>query len=266
MARLKAPRKRWTAEEDAIVLARYPHEETGTLAVELGTLPTRLHRRAQVLGVRKTAAYLQQIAQQAVVKNGERSRFQKGMTPPNKGKRLRDYITDYETLKRIARSQFKVGNRPHTHQPVGSYAQDPDGYWKLKVTDLGSRKHGGKNRSHWDWRYVHRLTYEAAYGPIPPGSIVILLDGDMNACLEPDNLIAVTRAELARMNQAGFSQLPKERQLRRAAVLEAKLRQATHEAGKAVGLSMQERCAMIGTTGDFKRRKQALSGHANDHR
>lgn len=247
-AKHKAPRKRWTQAEDAIVRARYPHEDTSALAAELGTLRDRLYRRAQILGVRKSAEYLRRTAQHAAVLNGKRSRFKPGQVPHNKGKR-------HPARGRALETQFKDGSKPSTWVPVWTYLKEEDsGYWKLKVSDYGSAAHGGPNRSHWDWRYVHRLVYEAAYGIVPSNDPIIFLDGNPDNCLDLANLMHVTRAELARLNQSGFSTLPKDPAIRRAAITEAKLRQALHDAGEAAGLSLRERCAVIGKVGGFAKR------------
>ena len=128
------------------------------------------------------------IAQAAIrrgIKSGRTGQFQKGNAPWNKGKKG-ICIGGKET-------QFKVGNRPHTWVPVGTEIIDGDGYAKVKVANPNK------------WRFKHRMIWEEHNGPIPKGHVVIFGDGDKRN-LDIDNLLLVSRAQLARMNQKGLIQ------------------------------------------------------------
>lgn len=145
-------------------------------------------------------------------------------------------------------AQFPPGNQPHTWLPVGTYAQDGYGRWKVKVSDST----GDPTRlARRDWRYVTRLTYQDYVGPIPPGGCILLLDTDEYHCMDPDNLICVSRAVLARLNQTGYSTLPLDRALRRAAVAAAVLVDSAHTAARRAGLSARARRQLIGGGGPF---------------
>lgn len=50
-----------------------------------------------------------------------------------------------------------------------------------------------------DWKAVHVLVWEEHNGPLPDGHIVIFRDGSREN-FEPDNLLALTRAENMRRN------------------------------------------------------------------
>ena len=73
------------------------------------------------------------------------------------------------------------------------------------------------------------VVWENANGPVPSGMCVVLLDGDPMNC-ELANLAAVTRAELARLNQMGWTSLPADRETRLAAVAAARLKQQAFDA------------------------------------
>ncbi len=115
-------------------------------------------------------------------KTDARYYWQKGHTPWNKGKKGMSY-------EGMEATQFKPGNRPHTWVPVGSEVITKDGYTKIKVAEPNK------------WRLKHRVIWEKHHGrPVPPGHAVIF--GDGNRCnFDPDNLILVSRAQLAMLNK-----------------------------------------------------------------
>jgi len=109
------------------------------------------------------------------------TQFKKGHVPANKGKKGISYPGCTAT-------QFKKGNMPQTWKPVGTETVRGDGYTWVKIAEPNK------------WREKHRLIWEAANGPVPAGRAVIFADGDkMNVTLE--NLMLITRAQLARLNQ-----------------------------------------------------------------
>ena len=53
------------------------------------------------------------------------------------------------------------------------------------------------------WKGKHKIIWEAANGPVPPGHVLIFADGNkLNVTLE--NLLLITRRELAVMNKKGL--------------------------------------------------------------
>ena len=117
------------------------------------------------------------------IKTGFDSRFKKGHIPHNKGRK---------GFSKVNKGCFSKGNKPHNTLPVGSERVNRDGYVEVKVKDYGNYKDC--------WQLKHRFIYEKHYGSIPSGSIVIFGDGDKSN-LSIDNLILVTRSQLARLNQ-----------------------------------------------------------------
>jgi hypothetical protein len=116
--------------------------------------------------------------------SGLTGRFKKGHTPHNKGKHTGSYPG-------MVATQFKKGNTPKNHRPVGSERVNCDGYLERKIAEPNI------------WRQVHVLNWEAVNGPIPEGHVVIFKNGDKTNP-EISNLLLVSRAELARMNQKGL--------------------------------------------------------------
>ena len=111
-------------------------------------------------------------------------RFQKGITPHNKGKKM-----PTEIYERCKGTMFKTGQLPVNHRPVGSERIDSEGYVMVKVADPKS------------WRSKQRVLYEQYHGvKLEKSDVVLFLDGDRQN-FSKDNLVKLTRAELARLNQ-----------------------------------------------------------------
>ena len=135
----------------------------------------------------KTAYTVQQIKNYRArhhLTSGLTGYFKEGHTPHNKGKKTGSYPGMVQT-------QYKKGHLPHNYRPVGSVRVTCNGYLERKIADPK------------EWRMVHVLNWEAEYGPVPDGCVIIFRDGDKTNC-DTSNLLLVTRAELARMNQKGL--------------------------------------------------------------
>ncbi|CAM3744887.1 HNH endonuclease signature motif containing protein [Cohnella lubricantis] len=112
--------------------------------------------------------------------NGLDTRIKPGNVPFNKGK-PRTWAGGEET-------RFKKGHRPKNYMPVGSERINTDGYIDVKIADPNK------------WTQVHLLIWEAVNGPIPKGHVVIFADAN-KFNVHPDNLVLVSRSQLARLNQ-----------------------------------------------------------------
>ena len=119
--------------------------------------------------------------------SGVDTKFKPGHVPANKGRK--GYCAPG-----CERTWFQKGNRPADAVPVGTEKEREDGYVYVKVQD------GRKNRN---WMQKHRLIWEQAHGPVPPGHVVTFLDGDKrNFAL--DNLVLISRAEHGVLNKRGL--------------------------------------------------------------
>lgn len=125
------------------------------------------------------------------IRSGRSYCFQKGHTPYNKNKKLADLYPP-DVLERIAKTQFKKGQRPANYRPVGSMRINVDGYREIKVADKGTQ--------HQRWHLYHKEIWEKEYGPVPEGHILIFIDGDSLNC-SLDNLKLVTKKEHMMLNK-----------------------------------------------------------------
>jgi hypothetical protein len=117
--------------------------------------------------------------------SGLTGRYTKGHVPFTKGKK-KYWLGGEET-------QFKKGNVPVNHKPVGSERVSVDGYTEIKVAEPNK------------WKMKHVVIWEEYNGKIPKSNCVIFGDGDKQN-IDISNLMLVSRKQLVRLNQNGLIQ------------------------------------------------------------
>lgn len=129
--------------------------------------------------------------------------FKPGHTPWNKG-------THYTAGGRSADTRFKKGEMrgaaQHNYVPIGSLRITADGMLERKMSDDPDLYPARR------WVGVHRLVWQAAYGPIPEGHIVVFKPGQATtteAEITPDRLECITRQENIRRNSL-HTRMPKD--------------------------------------------------------
>ena len=90
-------------------------------------------------------------------------------------------------------TKFKGGKENPNYLALGS-ERKRHGYIQVKTINLEGQE---------VWIPKHRYLYEKHYGPIPKGSAVVFGDGD-STNFDLDNLILVTKGQLAFMNRYGL--------------------------------------------------------------
>lgn len=110
-------------------------------------------------------------------------RFKKGDIPANKGKK---------GLMGTNRTSFKPGNSPANTKKVGQITYRAD---KLNHTYAWI-----KIAEPREWKMLHVHIWEQANGRVPKGKCVIFKDKN-TLNLQLENLMLVSRSELARLNQ-----------------------------------------------------------------
>jgi len=185
-------RRPWTDAERDLLRAHYADTPTAELAARIGRSIKTVYSVAYKLGLRKSGTYFAAgLGGRTGDGRGTATRFQPGHTTWNKGQR-------YIAGGRSAETRFKPGQIPHTWKPVGTYRVRQDvngGYLEQKMTDTGCTRR--------DWIAVHRMVWEAAHGPIPPGHIVAFRPGRKSVVPEEitlDGLELVSRQEMIRRN------------------------------------------------------------------
>lgn len=181
-------RKIWTAEEETTLQKLYSDTPTAELARLFECSLYTIYGKAERLGLSKSASYMASPDACRLRRGdniGKAFRFEKGHVPANKGLRRPGFAPG-----RMGETQFREGDKPHNHVPIGS-ERLADGYLQRKVTDTGYLRR--------DWQPVHRLLWEEANGPIPPGQVLTFADGDRSNIVL-SNLCLMSRADLAARN------------------------------------------------------------------
>lgn len=189
----RSGKRLWSAEDDALLRARYPHEPTTTLARELKRSLAATYARAKSLRLEKSDAYRASPAACRLRREdqpGLSTRFAKGHVPANKGTRRPGWAPG-----RMRDTQFQPGVRQgvakRLYKPIGTERVSKDGYLERKVNDdlpLQAR-----------WRAVHLVEWEAVHGRIPTGHALTFKNGDKRD-IRLENLALVSRADLMRRN------------------------------------------------------------------
>jgi len=198
MSSMNSQRRQWTKAEERWLRARYPHVQTAKLLPMFpGRSLTTIYQHAQKLGIRKSAAYLASPAARArsaaLTTLGLAYRFQKGMTPWNKG-------THWTAGGRSAETRFKKGNYSKRWDReaycVGALRINSDGGLDIKIKE-GLRA----------WEPMARYVWRTERGPIPEGGVVRTANGDPHDT-RIENLRLGSRVELMRENT--YHRYPKE--------------------------------------------------------
>lgn len=186
-----APRRQWTNEEDRIIAEHYPHTSSSELCDLLNCRISQLYNRANVLGLKKTTAFMRSSLSGCIQpgqRRGTSFEFKKGHAPWNKGTKGLQIGGEA--------TQFKPGQLPHNTQPIGSYRVDKDGTLQRKVSNA-------KGNNSKRWRGVHELVWVEQNGPVPENHICVFKPGMRTAVLEEitaDKVECISYAENMRRN------------------------------------------------------------------
>ncbi|MDT2848789.1 HNH endonuclease signature motif containing protein [Vagococcus carniphilus] len=118
--------------------------------------------------------------------SGLTGEFKKGNVPYNKGIKRGSF-------GEMSKTQFKKGQKSLSKRKVWTERILADGYTQIKVANPSK------------WMMKHKFLYEKHFRKVKKNEVVIFLNGDKTD-FSLDNLEAVTRGELARLNKFGYIQ------------------------------------------------------------
>lgn len=188
---MKHTRRVWTPAEDERLSTLYATFSADECAAALDRTRSSVCQRVNAIGLRKSPEWIAQTARMRTLNpthGGRRGQFKPGLVPWNTGR-------SHPARGRSVETQFKRGRAPQesrNYLPIGSERLTKDGYVERKVTDDQSVVPARR------WTAVHRLVWEAANGPVPPGRIVVFRRGmhtTVVADIAIDRLELITRAE-----------------------------------------------------------------------
>lgn len=184
-------RTTFTAEEDRIIRENYLDLPIKTLGVKMGRSYTGIMGRIKSMGL--------SIPPHIIERNKKLGRIKPGDVPPNKGKKMSEYMTP-EALARSAKTRFKKGNLPHN-------TAEADG--EIRVRDVNRNPYYYIRLSLGKWVLLHKYNWEKIHGPVPAGYCLRAIDGNsLNA--DPANWKLITRKE-NRIINSGTVTLPDKR-------------------------------------------------------
>lgn len=111
-------------------------------------------------------------------------------------------------------TSFKKGNTPLNHRPVGYERITVDGYVEVKVSEPNV------------FELKHRWIWEQHHGKILDNHVLVFKNMNKQDC-RPENLMLISRAKLARLNQS-FSKLATP-DTNETCILMAKIKDKTHK-------------------------------------
>ncbi|MCA1857418.1 HNH endonuclease [Massilia oculi] len=191
---INRPKAVWTDDQLETLRRLYSNYRTEDIAFLIGHTLDSVYRKANSLGLKKTAEFV--AAQSARQLNrpdhpARESRFQKGLVPWNKG------VKGVAGVQEACRAtHFRPGQQPHNTLPIGSTKFDKSGVLLQKVSNAPGN---GSKR----WRAVHELVWVRENGPVPPRHIVVFKPGMKTNVLEEitiDRVECISLAENMKRN------------------------------------------------------------------
>jgi HNH endonuclease len=184
--RLKSRQRKFSEEQEQFIRDNYP----GRSLVELAAM---FKGRFENI---KTNGQIKSFVDNHGINSGRTGCFEKGQKPWNTGTKG---LTGANT------GSFKKGHPPANRKPIGSERIcSKDGFILIKIAERNPYT-GFSTR----WKHKHVHVWEQENGPVPKGMVVAFRDGDkLNT--EPENLMLLSHAELLRLNQHGYKDVPDE--------------------------------------------------------
>lgn len=179
--------KVWTDEQIAYLLEHYADNTAQSVGVAIGRTTSQVYNKAYHLRLKKSPEFLAKAGRELASKEGASvGRFKSGHQTWNKG------IKGSTGLHESSRAQqFKTGQLPRNHHPIGYERLDCEGYLHRKITDTGHTKR--------DYRLVHHIAWQSVHGEIPKGCYIVFVDGNKSN-FDISNLACLTKAENMKRN------------------------------------------------------------------
>lgn len=179
--------KVWTDEQIAYLLEHYADNTAQSVGVAIGRTTSQVHNKAYQLRLKKSPEFLAKAGRELASKESASvGRFKSGHQTWNK--RIKGSTGLHESSRA---QQFKTGQLPHNHHPIGYERLDCEGYLHRKITDTGHTKR--------DYRLVHHIAWQSVHGEIPKGCYIVFVDGNKSN-FDISNLACLTKAENMKRN------------------------------------------------------------------
>jgi hypothetical protein len=172
---------KWQPHEIELLKQHYSDKTIKELCEIIQRTERSIYTQANLLGLKKSDEHLKKlkaIEAERFRNLGNKSRFQKGNKPWNKG--VKGYMGANVT-------SFKKGNKPHNTRQVGDIRIDgKDLFLLVKVADK-------------QWIRKEILIWESVHGKVPKGYVVRVKNPALNK-YDINNLMLISCAENMRLN------------------------------------------------------------------
>lgn len=182
-----------------LIIKKYANLDSLLLSELIGIPLSRLYHFANNLQVYKSKEFIAKTAGERLKVLGQKTRFEKGMVPKNKGKKQIEFMSP-EMIARTAKTRFKKGSKPHNTRAVGSTRLSKEGVVQVKVGDFSDCKKNFVSKQ--------RLIWTEKFGEIPSGMNVSFKDNNVTN-FNIDNLFLETKAENLYRNRMSDSAIVK---------------------------------------------------------
>jgi hypothetical protein len=176
---------KYPQEKVQIVIENYPNHTIAECS-QLSGLSRQIVYRIACLNKTEKSAEFKQKQLNRFLNNGQNTRYQKGRTPENKGKKWAEFMSP-DGQKNSLKTCFKKGNIPNNHRPLGSERLTKDGYTEVKIKEPNV------------FKLKHRVVWEQHNGKIPKGHNIQFRDGNRQNCAI-ENLYIIGRNNQIRNN------------------------------------------------------------------
>lgn len=165
----------------------YADKTALSVGMAIGKTESQVHNKAFHLKLKKSPGFLTMAGRELSMRESAKvGRFKSGHQTWNKGIKGSTGLHDASRA-----SQFKIGQLPHNHHPIGYERVDCEGYLHRKISDTGHTKR--------DFKLVHHIIWQSVHGEIPSGCYIVFADGN-KANFDIDNLVCLTKAENMKRN------------------------------------------------------------------
>jgi hypothetical protein len=186
----------WEQWQIDLLIELYPNTLTEEIAKKLGRKIYSVRNKAYSLRLKKSKEFTSMTGKMSSNNpNCIASRFKKGQTPPNKGKKWDEFLSK-ESQKKCREACFKKGNIPENHKQIG-YERIIGGYIQIKTKEPNV------------FEFKHRIVWEQHHGKIPEGYNIQFKDGNRKNC-DIDNLYIISRSKQLRTENSMHARYPKE--------------------------------------------------------
>ncbi|MEC5156626.1 HNH endonuclease signature motif containing protein [Chryseobacterium sp. MP_3.2] len=178
------------SEDVQEIIKDYPNTKAEVLAIKYDVPVRKIYATAKRYNCKKSPEFLMS-ENSGRIKKGQNlspsTRFQKGMTPFSKGKKMENLIKNKAKIQIWKDSLWKKGNTPYNIGAAGEVRwRESLGYYFIKISD---------NK----WLLYHKWLWENQHGQAGKGFNVIFKDKNPKNCVL-DNLECISNQELMARN------------------------------------------------------------------